>query len=186
MSYQKKVYIGGDMLYKGSQLLREKEKEMIVSRTNCVPYAPQDDKEINDKSNQSENSNNGLAEKIVLKDSKAMTESDILIFDVQRFAEGTICEVGQMLGMRDLAEAIKLIIELGWSLKSIEEICDGILNKQIYCHCEDIRRTDIPEVGDRRSFYINQYVYGAVLKLTNGKGFMEMEDIIDSINERKV
>ena len=80
----KQVYIGGDMLYKGSQLIREQEKRDIES-VGLKPYAPQDDKEINDKSNQTKEANDGLAEKIVRNDTKAMLESDIVIFDYQRF-----------------------------------------------------------------------------------------------------
>ena len=67
MTQTKQVYIGGDMLYYGSQLLREQEKRDIVN-IGLIPYAPQDDKEINDKTNQTKEANDGLAEKIVRND----------------------------------------------------------------------------------------------------------------------
>ena len=60
----KKVYLAGDMLKKGSQILREMEANQIRELGYEI-HSPKDDKEINDKKNQTEESNNGLAEKIV-------------------------------------------------------------------------------------------------------------------------
>lgn len=175
----KQVYIGGDMLYKGSQLLREQEKNDII-KIGLKPYAPQDDKEINDKSNQSEDTNNGLAEKIVRNDTKAMIESDILVFEYQRFAEGTITEIGQAKGMKDVA---KLVLENIEDIDKVREICNKIIEKDVYIQCADVRRTNIPEVGDRRSFGVNQYVYGVALDLTDGVGFYEWNEILEDIKE---
>ncbi|WP_439955555.1 hypothetical protein, partial [Klebsiella pneumoniae] len=53
-----------------------------------------------------------------------------------------------------------------------------ILDQKVVAHFEDIRRVDgITETGDRRSLGINQYVYGTVLDLTDGKGFTEFKDL---------
>ena len=181
------VYNGGDILYKGSQLLREQENNEIKSLGYQV-YSPKDDKEINDKDNQTVEQNNDLSLKIVEKDTKGMLDSDILLFEYQRFSEGTIAEIGQTYGMKTFAKKIKDIIKQDYYDLDSEDIidiitleCDKMINKPVYCHCEDIRRTDIPEIGDKRSFYINQYVYGIVRKLCDG--FIEWEDIVKKLKE---
>ena len=46
-------------------------------------------------------------------------------------------------------------------------------------------RTDIPEKGDRRSFGVNQYVYGVCLDLTDGKGFYEWDEIMEELRNAK-
>ena len=56
-------------------------------------------------------------------------------------------------------------------------------DKKVYPHLEDIRRTNIPESGDRRSWGINQYVYGVCLDLTDGKGLYEWEEILEELKE---
>ena len=53
----------------------------------------------------------------------------------------------------------------------------------MYIQCADVRRTNIPEVGDRRSFGVNQYVYGVALDLTDGVGFYEWNEILEDIKE---
>ena len=55
----KQVYIGGDMLYKGSQLLRAQEVKDVLA-AGLKPHTPQDDKEINDKTNQTKESHDVL------------------------------------------------------------------------------------------------------------------------------
>ena len=175
----KQVYIGGDMLYKGSQLLRAQEAKDVLA-AGLKPYAPQDDKEINDKTNQTKESNDGLAEKIVRKDTDAMINSDVLIFDYQRFAEGTIAEIGQIKGMKDMAMTI---LENWDDQGEVLHICAKMITKRVYIHCEDVRRTDIPEQGDRRSFGVNQYVYGVALDLTGGVGFYEWNEILADIKD---
>ena len=182
------IYLAGDMLYKGSQLLRNAEKEDLVSIGRKV-YSPQEDKEINDKKNQTESSNNKLAEKIVCKDTKAIIESDIIIIEPQRFAEGTLVELGQIKGMKDAYEDMfrymqKLYSERIINIETFAEFVDTYgpkYDKKVYPHLEDLRRTDIPEVGDRRSFGINQYVYGVCLDLTDGIGFYSWEDILKEL-----
>ena len=57
------------------------------------------------------------------------------------------------------------------------------LDKKVYPHLEDIRRTNIPECGDRRSWSVNQYVYGVCLDLTDGKGFYEWEEILEELEK---
>ena len=75
-----KVYIAGDMLLKGSQMLREQEANDLRALGYEI-HSPKDDKEINDKSAQTEESNNGLAEKIVYKDTVGIVQSDIVVIE---------------------------------------------------------------------------------------------------------
>lgn len=183
------VYLAGDMLYKGSIMLRDLEKEQL--RSKGVPvYVPHEDKEINDKANQSLESNSGLAEKIVYKDTLAIKKADTVVIEPQRFAEGTLVELGQIKAYNEMRSRIVELLEAneksGLDLKFALEklVTEEYPHKEVYAHCEDIRRTDIPEVGDRRSFGVNQYVYGVVLELTEGKGFTPFEEIVDRLKEK--
>lgn len=180
MKKNKQVYIAGDMLKKGSQLLREQEKREIEELGYKV-HSPKDDKEINDKTNQTEESNNGLAEKIVLKDTKGIIDSDIIVIEPTNDALGTMVELGQIKGMKDLA---LMISELD-NISDIHELCNSFINKKVYPHYEDIRRTNIPETADRRSWSVNQYVYGVCLDLTDGIGFYEWEEILEKLNRER-
>ena len=178
----KKVYLGGDLLKKGSQILRELEAKEIINLGYEI-HSPKDDSEINDKAAQTEESNNGLAEKIVRKDTNGILESQIIVIEPHENACGTMVELGQLKGMKDayeifakwLAENNK--IEHDIFTQFVKEI-RPILVKKVYPHVEDIRRTNIPECGDRRSWGINQYVFGTCLDLTNGKGLYEWKEIL--------
>lgn len=176
-----KVYIAGDMLPRGSQMLRAKEREDIA-KIGLDFYNPMDNKDINDKSKVS---NEGLAERIVKADTDAIIESDIIVIEPQPFALGTMVELGQIKGMRDMAQMVLGVIEdegvTPTALAKIEDMATSMLGKQVYPHFEDIRRFDgagKDEEGDRRSLGINQYVYGVCLDLTDGRGFYEWDDVL--------
>lgn len=157
------VYIGGDMVTRSSQMLRDLEKRQI-EKLGFEPYAPQDDKEINDKSKQSKESNDSLAEKIFNKDTEAMINADILIFEVSNNNVGTTAEIGQWAMVHRLA---KLTED-----KKIQELA----MKPIYFHSTDVRDTDIPESGYRRSHSYNQYLLGSVIEC-NSRGIMTWDEI---------
>ena len=187
-----KVYIAGDMLPKGSQMLRAKEREDIA-KIGLDFYNPMDNKDINDKSKVS---NEGLAERIVKADTDAIIESDIIVIEPQPFALGTMVELGQIKGMRDMAQMImKTILESESknsgsleALHQIEGIVESMLRKKIYPHFEDIRRFDgagKDEEGDRRSLAINQYVYGVCLDLSGGVGFYEWDEVLAELKKVK-
>lgn len=184
---KKKVYIAGDIMTKGSQLQRAAEREDI-KKIGLDFYNPMDNKEINDKANL--DSNDGLAEKIVKQDSDAIYSSDIIVIEPQPFALGTITELGQIKGRRDLAKEIFELIIKNTSkdrptVETIYEIINivtKILAQKIYPHYQDIRRfKGCVEKEDRRSLGINQYVYGVVLDLTDGKGFYEWDEILEEL-----
>lgn len=184
---KKQIYLAGDMLKKGSRILRDKEKKELLALGKYDIYSPKEDKEINDKTNQTEESNNSLAEKIVAKDTIGIIESDIIVIEPQDNALGTMVELGQILGMRDLSQMIQEVIHNknlteSTKIKIINKLTLNQLNKKVYPHYEDIRRTNIPECGDRRSWGVNQYIYGVCLKLSNGKGFYEWEEILKELN----
>lgn len=151
------IYNGGDMLSTANQATHAVEKDTL-RKLGFQVYSPQDDKTINDKTNQTIESNNSLAEKIFDRDTKGMEKADIIIFEVSNNNVGTTCEVGQW--------AMQERIKPTW--------------KKYYFHSYDIRRTDIPEIGDRRSWSINQYLYGAILSL-NPKGIMDWPEIIKEL-----
>lgn len=182
------VYIAGDMLTVASQMLRAKEREDI-EQIGLPFYNPMDNDEINDKKNL--DNNDGLAEKIVKQDSDAIYSSDILVIEPQPFALGTMTELGQVKGRKDLA---KEILEISKDetksnddvLFEILELVGQVVNQKVYPHYEDVRRfKGVVEKEDRRSLGINQYVYGVCLDLTDGKGFYEWDEILDELQEIK-
>ena len=184
----KQIYLAGDMLLHSAILKREQEKKTLEDIGYEV-YAPHDDKEINDKSNQTEESNNNLAERIVENDTIGIVESDIVVIEPLPHAQGTLVELGQIKGMRDVARWMlwqnrcddQVISDPQVKLNHILSICEDVLNQKIYAHYGDIRRTDIPEKGDRRSWSVNQYVYGTVLNVTQGRGFQEFDEIVEEL-----
>lgn len=182
-----KVYLAGDLLKKGSILLREQEAREIRELGHEL-YSPIEDKSINDKTNQTEESNNGLAERIVRNDTRGIIESDIIVIEPHENALGTMVELGQIKGYKDASHMIfnilALDISMGQKLDLLYELATD-LDKKVYPHIEDIRRTDIPESGDRRSWGINQYVYGVCLDVTEGKGLYEWDEILKELKETR-
>ncbi|MGL6184807.1 MAG: hypothetical protein ACRC1T_05450 [Clostridium chrysemydis] len=183
----KMIYNGGDMLLKGSRIQREQEKNEMKELGFKI-YNPLEDKEINDKSAQTEESNNKLAEKIVRKDTKGIIDSDIIVLEPLSHAIGSNIEMGQIKGMKDMAKMIMNIYKnteyIDDALDEIVELCTRTINKPVFTHYEDVRRTDIPECGDRRSWGINQYCYGVCLDLTKGKGLYEWEEILEELKKQ--
>ena len=177
------VYLAGDMLKKGSILLREQEAKELRELGHTI-YSPIEDKSINDKASQSKESNDGLAEKIVRNDTRGILTSDIIVIEPHENALGTMVELGQIKGYKDVSRMMLEILESG---DSDGEVIDALivlatsLDKKVYPHLEDIRRTNIPECADRRSWSINQYVYGVCLDVSEGKGFYEWDEIIKEL-----
>ena len=191
MKKEKMIYLAGDMLKKGSIMLRNQESKEVRELGYKV-YSPIEDKSINDKSNQSEESNNGLAEKIVRNDTNGILSSDIIIIEPHENALGTMVELGQIKGYKDAARELDEILLNAQEMNdkdALEFLANRIhdminkYDKKVYPHLEDIRRTNIPETGDRRSWGVNQYVYGVCLSVSDGKGFYEWDEIISELKE---
>ena len=189
MSKIKNVYLAGGMMSKGEQMQRESEKNDIKALGIPV-YNPQDNKEINDKSNL--DNNEGLAEKIVKADTNAIRNSDVVVIEPQSYAFGTMVEMGQIKGMKDVAQEILHEFHKQYAsgtdnfvvLENIRKIVTEILNQQVFPHYQDIRRFEgVTETEDRRSFGVNQYVYGVALQLSNGKGFYEWDEILEELSK---
>lgn len=189
MSKIKNVYLAGGMMSKGEQMQRESEKNDIAGLGIPV-YNPQDNKEINDKSNL--DNNEGLAEKIVKADTEAIRNSDVVVIEPQSYAFGTMVELGQIKGMKDVAQEILHEFHKQYAngtenfvvLNNIRKIVTEIHNQQVFPHYQDIRRfKGVTETEDRRSFGVNQYVYGVALQLSNGKGFYEWNEILEELSK---
>ena len=198
MATYKQAYNLGDMLYKGSQLLRAKETEELRAIGVPVYSAAEQNKDgdINDKKNQTKESNADLHAHIFKKDMDNIYASDLIIANPERFAEGSIAELGAVETFNDIHSTMTDIIDnpeltAEEKVKAIQQWLEENPYKEVYVHLEDIRCTDIEESGYDRSFYVNQFVRGlAVAAQTGQRGvpvsqggidIMSWEDIIETL-----
>lgn len=186
------TYIAGDIMTRGSQLQRAEERDKLLAAGINV-YTPQDNKKINDKQNAVQE---GLAERIVREDMERIFAATEILIEPQPHAQGTLIELGIIYGMKALVKEIeeelyRASAALGGNLETetIEMVIYDVFRKvnelKVYPHNSDIRRTEIPEQGDRRSFSVNQFLYGVVLALTNGEGFYDLDEAIEEIKKGK-
>ena len=169
-------YLGGDIMTYGSNLARQEEYDKF--KAAGIPgkvYSPVQNKSINDKSNMTEEENNHLAEKICEADIERLWNSDYTVLCPEQSAIGTMCEMGVLYGWKYMATKLIEII-----MKAIhkdeaptEEILsrltteiERIYNKFNYAHYFDIRTNHLNEKDWRRSFSINQMLYGMILYAT--------------------
>ncbi len=198
MATYKQCYNLGDMLYKGSQLLRAKETEELREIGVPVYSAAEQNKDgdINDKQNQTKESNADLHAHIFKKDMDNIYASDLIIANPERFAEGSIAELGAVETFNDIHSTMSDIVDnpeltAEEKVKAIQAWLEENPYKEVYVHLEDIRCTNIEEVGYDRSFYVNQFVRGlAVAAQTGQRGvpvsqggidIMSWEDIIETL-----
>lgn len=187
-------YLGGDIMTHGSNLARQEEYDKF--KAAGIPgevYSPVQNKSINDKSNMTEEENNHLAEKICEADIERLWNSDYTVLCPEQSAIGTICEMAVLYGWQYMAKRLLDIrdniindenyrIELIKAGKSEWEILDiftqkigEALSKEIkriarqrnYAHYFDIRTNHLNEKDWRRSFSINQMLYGMILAATS-------------------
>lgn len=195
---EKTVYLGGHILNEAMIDYREKQHKQVDGIIGVKPYSPHQDESINDKANAKQE---GLAERILANDFKAMQESDIFVFDVLNEGLGTIAELGIVLGMKHQAQ--KNISELEEHAEILKYDFEGnvtnvyetlqdeikeqqkLLDKPVLCYCSDIRQGhDKPYIDpDRAEFSTNQFVYGAILELTNGKGFISWDEVLAELEK---
>ena len=179
-------YLGGDIMTHGSNLARQYEYDKFIEAEIPVDiYSPVMNKSINDKSSMTEEENNHLAEKIVEADVERLWNSDFTVLSTEQSAIGTMCEMGILYGWKYMAH--KFMRE--W-LDEVEEHCgkEGFANltvedkaklfdltvdkihkifaKKNYAHYFDIRTNHLNEKDWRRSFSINQFLYGIILYAT--------------------
>lgn len=178
-------YLGGDIMTHGSNLARQEEYDKF--KAAGIPgevYSPVQNKSINDKSNMTEEENNHLAEKICEADIERLWNSDYTVLCPEQSAIGTMCEMGVLYGWKYMTNKILEAIqkyskkeqvhldqlsdeECAYILKKL--FCDIIepqYNKKNYAHYFDIRTNHLNEKDWRRSFSINQMLYGMCLYAT--------------------
>lgn len=176
-------YLGGDIMTYGSNLARQEEYDKF--KAAGIPgevYSPVQNKSINDKSNMTEEENNHLAEKICKADIERLWNSDYTVLCPEQSAIGTMCEMGVLYGWKYMADKLTRIIsekitpEISHNDFSIEQKAElfdelqteliRIFYKKNYAHYFDIRTNHLNEKDWRRSFSINQMLYGMILYAT--------------------
>ena len=176
MSNKPLGYLGGDIMTRGSNLARQEEYDKF--KEAGIPgevYSPVQNKSINDKSNMTEEENNHLAEKIVAADVERLWNSDYTVLCTEQSAIGTMCEMGILYGWKYMADRLLEIFkdEAMNKEKTYEEVLEAVIrkiteiaNKKNYAHYFDIRTNHLNEKDWRRSFSINQFLYGIILAAT--------------------
>ena len=194
----KVIYMGGHILNDAMVDYRDKQHKQVEGIVGVSPYSPHKDKSINDKANAEQTK---LAERILNNDFKAMQESDIFVFDILNEGLGTIAELGILLGIKHQAqETINKLDETADIVRfdvdgnqtdeydtlqdEIEEL-EKILDKPVLIYCSDIRQGHGKGYSDpdRAEFSTNQFVYGMVLELTNGEGFISWEEVLNRLEK---
>lgn len=190
------VYNGGHILNDAMVEYRNKQAEQINSIIGVKCYNVLDDKSINDKANAKQEK---LAERILNNDFKAMQNSDVFVFDILNEGLGTIAELGILLGIKHQAqETINKLDEKADTLRfdvdgyetyeydilqdEIKEL-EKIVDKPVLIYCSDIRQGHGKPYNDpdRAEYSTNQFIYGCVLELTNGKGFISWEEVLNEL-----
>ena len=192
-------YIGGDIMTHGSQLARQEEcDKMDAAGLEVTYYSPAQNKSINDKSNMTEEQNNCLAEKITEADIDRLWNSDFAVMCTEQSAIGTMCELGCLYGWKymadrllDICGEVGTLNEVAFSEKKqaelgvrlIEEI-SRIANKNVFAHYFDIRTNHLNEKDWRRSFSINQLLYGMILYCTrDGKLHENFDSVLEELKK---
>lgn len=178
-------YVGGDIMTHGSQLARQEEcDKMDAAGLNITYYSPAQNKSINDKSSMTEEQNNCLAEKITAADIDRLWNSDFAVMCTEQSAIGTMCELGCLYGWHYMANKLLEICEDDAIQNNddfaaiIEEEIRRIANKNVFAHYFDIRTNHLNEKDWRRSFSINQLLYGMILACTKDNKLHENFDSV--------
>ena len=179
-------YNGGSMTTEGAKDFCLKVNDMIEGAGLSV-YTPTNNKKINDKESLG---NKDIARMIVAKDSEAIINADVRVFNGE-LTPGTLIETGQVLGMNDMSAIVMKTIEkmesLGHDDTSIKDIlwniCQYERNKDFILYDTDIRYHEQPEAGYRRSTFKHQYQRGVGMKLMNNQdGFIRFDTLQDALD----
>ena len=182
----KLAYNGGSMTTEGAKDFCLKVNDMIEGAGLSV-YTPTNNKKINDKESLG---NKDIARMIVAKDSEAIINADVRVFNGE-LTPGTLIETGQVLGMNDMSAIVMKTIEkmesLGHDDTSIKDIlwniCQYERNKDFILYDTDIRYHEQPEAGYRRSTFKHQYQRGVGMKLMNNQdGFIRFDTLQDALD----
>lgn len=185
-------YLGGDIMSFGSNLARQYEYDKFQELNLDVDvYSPVLNKSINDKNAVTEEENNKLAEKITEADIERLWNSDFVVMSPEQSAIGSLCETGCLFGWKWMAnklldiyyETLKETHDCKIALFDVLEQIKTIAYKENYFHYFDIRNTQLNEKGWRRSFSINQLLYGMILYTAKNGDFESFEDIMKHLVE---
>ena len=193
-------YVGGDIMTYGSQLARQEEcDKMDAAGLKVQYYSPAQNKSINDKSNMTEEQNNCLAEKITAADIERLWNSDFAVMCTEQSAIGTMCELGCLFGWKYMATKLMEIEDnilrkhlpnnrqpspeewVGIRAEMFDELnyeIQRIGMKNVFAHYFDIRTNHLNEKDWRRSFGINQLLYGMILDCTKDHKLHENFDSV--------
>ena len=182
----KLAYNGGTLTTFGAKDFCLKVNDMIEGAGLSV-YTPSNNKKINSKEDVG---NKDIARMIVAKDSEAIINADVRVFNGE-LTPGTLIETGQVLGMNDMSAIVMKTIEkmesLGHDDTSIKDIlwniCQYERNKDFILYDTDIRYHEQPEAGYRRSTFKHQYQRGVGMKLMNNQdGFIRFDTLQDALD----
>lgn len=185
-------YLGGDIMSFGSNLARQYEYDKFVEMGLPVEvYSPVQNKSINDKSNITEEENNHLAEKITAADIERLWNSDFVVMSPEQSAIGSMCETGCLFGWKYMTDMLLEMIKKSEAEgKSVISIYDDLVNeikrineKQNFFHYFDIRTNHLNEKDWRRSFSINQLLYGMILYTAKNGDFETFDEILKHLEE---
>ncbi len=184
-------YLGGDIMGFGSNLAREYEyQKFLEAKLPVDVYSPVQNKSINDKANVTEEENNHLAEKITEADIERLWNSDFTVMEPRQDAIGTLCEVGCLYGWWYMTNKLKELCQNCFdngescqdTLMDILEELDKIGNKNNFFHYFDIRTNHLNEKDWRRSFSINQLLYGMVLACSkDNKMYNSFDEVLPEL-----
>ena len=185
-------YLGGDIMSFGSNLARQYEYDQFLKMGLPVEvYSPVMNKSINDKSNMTEEENNHLAEKITAADIERLWNSDFVVMSPEQSAIGSMCETGCLFGWKYMTDMLLEMIKKSEAEgKSVINIYDDLVNeikrineKQNFFHYFDIRTNHLNEKDWRRSFSINQLLYGMILYTAKNGDFETFDEIMKHLKE---
>ena len=194
----KQAYLLGEILQKANTLLRAQEAEEL--RAIGVPLwsASEANKEgdINDKKGQTVESNNSLHSKIYKKDMDNIYASDLIICCAEGNAIGSMNEIGGVATFNWFHENIEDIMNdprltAEQKVELTQKFLEEHPHKTVYCHCDDMRNTQLEEKGWNRSYSINQFLRGCCVSAMNGYGadatqpgirdIMSWEEVIEQL-----
>ena len=180
-------YLGGDIMGFGSNLARQYEYDKFIEMSLPVDvYSPVQNKSINDKSNMTEEENNVLAEKITAADIERLWNSDFVVIEPAQTAIGTMCELGCLFGWKYMCDRLLEIAENAeeYPVMSVMDEIKRISKKDVYCHYFDIRTNHLNEKDWRRSFSINQLLYGMILYVEKNGDIETFDEIMEQLKEK--
>ena len=180
-------YLGGDIMGFGSNLARQYEYDKFIEMGLPVDvYSPVQNKSINDKSNMTEEENNVLAEKITAADIERLWNSDFVVIEPAQTAIGSMCELGCLFGWKYMCDRLLEIAENAeeYPVMAVMDEIKRMAEKDVYCHYFDIRTNHLNEKDWRRSFSINQLLYGMILYVEKNGDIETFDEIMEQLKKK--